>query len=185
MLLNIAKASLGPAIEKTKTMTVNLISRDTHVGAQQEAEAFARRAHWDRPSSWTRVLAGRASAPYLQAMVVAGASASRDNAYAWRVLHEAQAARAEALHMLPSPAQTQALETAQLGDDSELLAMARARRRVRTLLERSARLEGEARLYFERSQAAGASTARWQAAGSAAAARTAHAYHLEDRGPQL
>lgn len=171
ILLKGAKASIGPSLAVTRRKAINLIKQRTQELAHQEATAYAERMDWDKPDTWKRILAMRASVPYAKAMVDSAQRFSQYRAAARHTLNEAWAIQADAVNLSP--------QVESFKEHGEIPSAVEARSRIQTLQKQSAGMKNQAQRYWRTSEDAWKSMSEWQAASFAAAEYVARVYDTE------
>jgi len=175
LALRVAKASLGPTLRGTRVLASNAVSAKVAALSPGEAKAYAHRAHWDKPDIWGRVLANRAAQPYMEAMTMASQRAAQYEAYAKRILHEAQLVQNQAAAMAP--------EIQEKKKEGDFTGSIREANRMTTLLERAHNMDAEAHYEWSMAESSWKSIPEWQAVAYSAAAATANAYQFKDEAP--
>jgi len=138
--------------------------------AKEEAEADAFNFGWDKPPNWDKVIAVTMSEPYLKAMVQATWRASEYNSFSRGVQGQAKGARAKAAGL-----NRQANQYEAMGDNIKTKLL---RHEIQGLIGQSAKLEAEAKNYWNVANRAQNSITEYQKAGGKAANHAGWLWHL-------
>lgn len=176
MLLKGAKASLPPVLKSVKQITIAAIKAETVQAAADEASAFAARMGWNEPDNYRKILANRASEPYLKTEVTATARVSDYKAYAKGILGQANAVQAQAQGL---SAHATAMEA-----QGDMIGAVAARHEIKLLLQRAKDLEGEAKKYWQIAEDADKAVGKWQNAAYAAANYAIQEYDIGRAPPK-
>lgn len=170
-----AKASIGPTLRSTRAKALAAIEAAAVPLASEEAQLYAKRAHWDKPDVWGRVLANKAAGPYSDAMTQASLRAAQYETYAKQILKEARAVQQQGIAMRATVE-----EEKKAGNIPESIKQAS---RMTILLANARSLEQEAQYYWKVASKAWKSIPVWQNAAAAAAATVSRAYQFEGERP--
>jgi hypothetical protein len=171
-----AKSLVGPTLRGTRDLAIAALEKEVGPLSVQEAQAYARRAHWDKPDTWGRIISGRAANPYTQAMTDASLRGAEYETYSTKLFQEAKALKTQANSLIPIAVAEK--------KDGQLAAALRTKNRMMLLTEQSLDVEKEAKHYEGVSKTAWESIPEWQKAAYAASAFVWSNYAFKDEKPE-
>lgn len=170
-----AKGSMAPSLRNTDVITEQILRQNIQAAADDEATAYAQRSHWDKPSTWGRVLANKAAEPYVQAMSLASERARQYENYARNILKNAQ--------KIQSAADTAKSKISGEEGRGDISSAVHEGLQAEALEQRAQLMDVEARQYWNMADRSWKSVRGWQKNAYDAAAWTSRAYMRNDDRP--